>query len=154
MKSKSDHGLGTRHTRKLKRYSDNFNRSFLFFVQLYRKDIVRFCGKKVEVFRNEQADEARFVFREYDDGKYKPSLQRKMETRQPNLLNAAIVGKAGWGLWVDQWSDGIVEGSFTIREILDIFKERGVVVPESFLTEFYNVIHRKMMKRVLREDGQ
>lgn len=154
MKSKSEHGLGTRHTRKLKRFSENFNRSFFFFVQLYRKDIVRFCGKKVDVFRNDDGYEARFIFREYDDGKYATHLQRRMETRHPNLLRAAIIAKAGWGLWVNEWSDGVVEGSFTKYEILQIFEEKGVIVPEHFLNEFHNAVTRKMIKRMEREGGQ
>ena len=35
----------------------------------------------------------------------------------PNTLKGVIVGKKSWGLHLTMWTDGIVEGSFTEREI-------------------------------------
>lgn len=70
-----------------------------------------------------------------------------MITKQPNILKSVLIGKKGLGLWFDQWSDGIVDWSFTKEEILDDFEKRGVEIPESFLIEFDNLIEKKKIKR-------
>jgi hypothetical protein len=44
-------------------------------------------------------------------------------------------------LWVQEWTDGIVEWTFTKEEILSQFE--GIEIPESFLNDFENVLQRK-----------
>ena len=48
---------------------------------------------------------------------------------------------------MDQWSDGIVDWSFTLEEILNEFKIRNIEIPEPLLLDFENRIHKKKMKR-------
>lgn len=62
-----------------------------------------------------------------------------------------MIGKKSWGLWVDQWSDGIVEGSFLIEEILEEFSSRNIEIPESFLLDFKNRIQKKKEIRNQKE---
>lgn len=44
-------------------------------------------------------------------------------------------------MWVQEWTDGIVEWTFTKEEILSQFE--GIEIPESFLNDFENVLQRK-----------
>jgi len=72
-----------------------------------------------------------------------------MVTCHPNVLKAVVTGKKAWGLWLDQWTDGIVEWSFTVEEILGEFKIQGIKIPESFLKDFHNRLQKKKDKRDL-----
>lgn len=54
-----------------------------------------------------------------------------------------MIGKKSWGLHVDMWSDGIVECSFTLEEILEEFNSKNITIPESFLLDFKNRIKKK-----------
>ena len=60
-----------------------------------------------------------------------------------------MIGKKSWGLHVDMWSDGIVEWTFTLEEILEEFSSRNIEIPESFLQDFKNRIDKK--KRIRNE---
>ena len=68
-------------------------------------------------------------------------------TRHPNIVRGVIIGKKSWGLFLNEWSDGIVEGSFTKREIIKEFEDNGILIPESLLKDFENRIVQKMKKR-------
>ena len=48
-------------------------------------------------------------------------------------------------MWVQEWTDGIVEWTFTKDEILSQFED--IEIPESFLNDFENVLQRKKMIR-------
>ena len=61
-----------------------------------------------------------------------------------------IIGKKSWGLWINEWCDGIVEGSFTRHEILDEFYNKGIKIPESLLNDFNNRLTEKRIKRWVR----
>jgi hypothetical protein len=54
-----------------------------------------------------------------------------------------IVGKKSWGLHVKMWSEGISEGTFTKREILQQFTDYKIEIPEPFLNDFDNTIMKK-----------
>jgi len=54
-------------------------------------------------------------------------------------------------LWVDEWSNGIVEWSFTEEEIMDVFHSRNLEIPQSLLREFQNKIDNKKYKRNQQE---
>lgn len=58
------------------------------------------------------------------------------------------MGKKSWGLWLQQWTDGIVEGSFTEREILNEFTSKGIKIPEPLMIDWDNVIIKKINKRI------
>ena len=48
-------------------------------------------------------------------------------------------------MWVQEWTDGIVDWTFTKEEILSQFD--GIEIPESFMNDFENVLHKKKMIR-------
>lgn len=134
--------IGSRNTRKLKKYSDNFNKMFEFYFKLNRSGLVTFCGDKVNIDFDVNGSEGKFAFREYENGKFR--LINPI-TRHPNILKSVIIGKKGWGLLVKQWSEGIASGLFTKFEFFELIKEYNIDIPESFLIEFNNSVwkHRE-----------
>lgn len=83
-------------------------------------------------------------FRMFEDGQFS---KKTPISKHPNILRSVIIGKKSWGLWLDQWTDGIVEWTFTREEILGEFESRGIKIPESFVRDFDNTIERKKLKR-------
>lgn len=119
---------------------------FKFFYLVNRSGIIDFCGTTTnQIVFDLNGLDSRECFRLHEDGFYKGG--KPMITKQPNILKSVLIGKKGIGLWFDQWSDGIVDWSFTKEEILDEFDKRGVEIPESFLIEFDNLIEKKKIKR-------
>lgn len=70
-----------------------------------------------------------------------------IETRHPNIVKGVLIGKKSWGLWLNEWTDGISEGSFTRDEILGQFDDNGIVIPESLLRDFENRLYQKRVNR-------
>lgn len=134
---------GGRHDRKLTKYSDNFNKMFSFFFNSYRKGLLRFCGSRVDIIYDKNGPEAKNTFRKFDNGDYK---LKEISSRHPNVVRAVIIGKKAWGLWINEWSDGISQGLFTPNEILQQFEDEGIVIPKPLLTDFYNKIIKKFEK--------
>ena len=64
-------------------------------------------------------------------------------------MKGVIIGKKSWGLWLNEWIDGIVEGSFSENEILKQFEENNIIIPEQFLQDFHNVLVKKIKKRFI-----
>lgn len=120
---------------------------FSFYLKIYRTGLITFCGKIVNIDFNINGNSGKFSFREYDNGRFK---HKNPVTKHPNILKGVIIGKKGWGLWIDQWSDGIVDWSFTEQEILDEFNKRNIKIPESLLIEFEKLIDKKKHKRNLQ----
>jgi hypothetical protein len=85
----------------------------------------------------------------YDDGYYSKG-KNKMVSSQPRIMESVIRGKKAWGLWLDQWTDGIVDWTFTRQEILNIFEEKNIKIPESFLKDFDNRLEKKKRIRNLK----
>jgi hypothetical protein len=117
---------------------------FTFFLQGYRKGLLDFCGSSVEIEFDPSKEDGKFCFRKYDNGEYKPLIP---STKHSNILKGVIVGKKSWGLWTQQWSEGIVDWSFTKEEILSQFKSNSIKIPEPLLKDFENVINKKKIKR-------
>lgn len=117
---------------------------FSFFLKCYRTGLLTFCGSKVEVQFDPSEGDGKFCFRKYDNGEYKLQIPRTMH---PNILKGVITGKKSWGLWVQQWSEGITDWSFTKEEILGEFEKNNIKIPEPLLRDFENVIERKRRKR-------
>lgn len=132
----------SRNNRRLKSYSENFKLMFIFFLRSYRSGILTFCGTDVKTNINSSSGDAMYSFREYDNGRYKGVVS--IPTKHPNILKGIIIAKKAWGLWSKEWSQGIVEGSFTKKEILDNFNERNIIIPESLLLEFENKIDKEI----------
>lgn len=138
--------LGSRVDRNLKKYSDSFNSIFSFYLNIYRKGIVTFCGSYVEVKGNRHESEAKYVFREYDNGRYPPYKTPK--TKHPNILKAVLIGKKGWGLWVSEWAMGIADCLFTKDEILMLFSANKVDIPAPMLKELDNCIQKEKERKI------
>jgi hypothetical protein len=81
----------------------------------------------------------------FDNGLFKNT---KISSRHPNIVRSVIIGKKSWGLQLNEWADGIVEGSFTKQEILNDFKILDIQIPESLMVDFENRIYEKMKKKV------
>ena len=134
--------VGSRHQRKMRKYSSNFREIFSFFLKSYRSGILTFCGVEVNVSKG--SDNAMESFRKFDDGYYK---NKPIVSHHSNVLKGVIIGKKAWGLWVDQWSDGIVDWTFTLDEILQEFKNHKIEIPESLMLDFENRIQKKKLIR-------
>lgn len=125
----------------MRRYSDRFNTVFNFFIKSNRSGVLSFCGSAVNVIYDKNAKSAKECFKLFENGEYKNG--KPIISSQPNLATAAITGKKSWGLWLDQWTDGIADCSFTREEILNEFSSKGIVLPDSFLADFNNKIRKK-----------
>ena len=136
--------VGSRNDRKLKKYSEKFNKMFDFYLSVYRSGLITFCGVKVQVDFDVDGSDGKFGFRKYDNGRFKSKTPL---SRHPNILRGVIIGKKGWGLWVEQWSQGITEWLFTKDEILQEFIERDINIPDPLMKEWDKLIHKKKMIR-------
>jgi hypothetical protein len=77
----------------------------------------------------------------YNNGEYsKDELFEGVKTKHPNLLRHFILGKKSWGLWLNQWSEGVAEGTFTKYEILKQFKQYKIKIPDCLRIDFDNRI--------------
>lgn len=110
----------------------------------YRSGILTFCGSDVKVEFDINSDDSRFCFRRFENGEIKT---HNLKSCHPNILKGIIIGKKSWGLWVDEWTDGIVEWSFSKDEILEQFYQKNIKIPEPFLLDFDNTLLRKKNKR-------
>lgn len=117
---------------------------FNFYLKVYRTGLITFCGVGVEVDFDVNGSDGKFGFREYDNGRFK---HMNPISRHPNILRGVIIGKKGWGLWCEQWSQGIVDWTFTKEEILEEFTSRGIEIPESLMLEWDKLIEKKKIKR-------
>ena len=139
--------VGSRNDRNLKKYSEKFNKMFDFYLKVYRSGLITFCGGIVQVDFDVNGSDGKFGFREFDNGRFKNKIPT---SRHPNILKSVIIGKKGWGLWVKEWTEGIVECSFTKKEFVEEFKSRGIEIPEPLMKEWDNLIERGKYQRNLK----
>ena len=117
---------------------------FSFFLKSYRVGILDFCGTEVKTNFDIDSKDSKFCFKSFENGVYsKEEILQGIKTKHPNILKGVIIGKKSWGLWKNEWSDGISEGLFTLNEILEEFKNYNINIPESLFQDFINTIHRK-----------
>lgn len=121
---------------------------FIFFFQVNRRGLITFCGSNIEVEFDPNEVSGKECFRLYEDGYYKGG--KTIITRHPNIVKSVLIGKKGWGLWVDQWTEGIVDWTFTKEELLNEFVKVNIEIPESFLKDFENTIEKKKRIRNLK----
>lgn len=118
---------------------------FNFFFQIHRTGIITFCGSDVEkrnkIIFDPDGDEVKFCFRKFENGQYKPG--QEIRTRHPNILKVVLMGKSGWGLWRNEWTDGIVDWTFTKEEIVQTFIDKKIEIPIPLLKEFDDFVERK-----------
>ena len=117
---------------------------FNFFFKSNRKNILSFCGSNVEVEFKKDGPDCLECFRMFEDGQFK---NKTIYSKHPNIVKSVITGKKSWGLWLNQWSDGVVDWTFTEIEIYSIFTKEEIKVPESFWLDFENSVDRKKNKR-------
>lgn len=117
---------------------------FEFFLILNRSGIIDFCGSDTIVVFDVNGVSCKECFRLHEDGFYK---NKTITTKHPNILRSVMIGKKGWGLWLDEWTSGIVECSFTKEEIFETFVNNNIIIPESFIIEFDKLLLRKKIKR-------
>lgn len=131
-------GLTRKERRRINRAKqEKFIKYFRFFLQSYRKGITTFTGSNlIETKLNLKKPDAKYCFTAFNNGEY--SLDTPIETKHPNVLKAVINGKKSWGLWSDEWGNGIAEYSFTENEILSIFQDDAIEIPDSLLSDFKN----------------
>lgn len=115
-------------------------------MKCYRTGLLSFCGEDVQVEFDPNGVISKEGFRLYDDGHFK--MGKTIKSKHPNILRSVIIGKKSWGLWLNQWSEGINEWSFTLDEILEEFRIRDITIPESFLNDFKNRIKSLRQKRL------
>lgn len=133
----------TRHQKRLLRNVEitKFKLLFNFYVDSYNKGILTFCGSDVITTYNKLAFDAKMTFKLYENGMF--NNLEKIETTEPELLRQAILGKRSWGLWLNEWSAGIAESTFTKFEIIHEFNKLGIKLPTSLNIDFDNTIYRK-----------
>lgn len=117
---------------------------FNFYLSVYRTGLITFCGVGVDVDFDVNSSDGKFAFREYDNGRFK---LKTPVSRHSNILKGVIIGKKGWGLWLNTWSEGIVEYSFTKDEIIKEFNQRNIEIPEQLMRDFDNRINQLKKKR-------
>ena len=117
---------------------------FTFFLKSYRSGLLNFCGSIIEVNSDPNGEDSKVSFKLFENGLMKLD---KLSSCHPNTLKGVIVGKKSWGLMLNEYTDGIVEGSFTEKEILNEFEIRGIKIPDSLLTDWNNVIIKKIKKK-------
>jgi len=82
-------------------------------------------------------DDGKYCFRKFENGQIKI---HELKSRHPNILKSVVVGKKSWGLFLNMWSEGIVDGDFTKHEILEEFNKKGIKIPKPFIIDFENRI--------------
>jgi len=127
------------------KYSEGFIGIFSFFLKSYRVGLLNFCGSQIDVTFDKDGFDGKFTFRKFEDGFFK---NKNLSSKHPNIVKGVVVGKKSWGLWLNEWTDGIVEGSFTVDEILNEFKDKGIKIPTPFLKDFTNTIIKKTKRKI------
>lgn len=115
-----------------------------FFFLCNRRKLITFCGIGIEIEFDINGVDVKEGFRLYEDGFFKNKI---IKTKHPRMLESVIIGKKGWGLWLQEWTSGISECSFTKSEILDEFSKVGIIIPEPLLKDFNNVLDKKRLKK-------
>jgi len=122
---------------------------FLFFLKSYRSGILDFCGSNVVTKLNLNKEDSRICFVKFNNGEYPKEefLNTGIETKHPNILKGVIVGKKSWGLWLNEWSKGISEGLFRLKDIIEEFDNQEIIIPEKLLDDFKNKIWDNKYKK-------
>ena len=116
---------------------------FEFFFLSYRKGLLNFCGSDVNIHFDIESDDTKYSFKSFENGVFKNT---DIITKHPNILKSVILGKKSWGLWVEQYSQGIIDFTFTKDEILKEFDKNNIKIPEPLMKEWDKLIERKKIK--------
>lgn len=114
---------------------------FNFFLCSCRVGLLTFSGThNPSIKYNKNSPDGKLTIKKFENGEFK---NKTIVTKHPNIVNCVIKGKKSWGLHVKMWSEGICEGSFSPKEILNEFEIRNIKIPDSLYKEFYNQISFK-----------
>jgi hypothetical protein len=111
----------------------------------YRCGILTFCGSDVKVEFDLDSDDGKFGFRKFENGEIKIN---NLKSCHPNILKTVIMGKKSWGLHINMWSEGIVEGCFSKYEILKQFEDKKIKIPKSLLEDFNNRVYKLTKQKI------
>ena len=139
-------GLTRRERRLINRANkEKFLKIFRFFLKSYNADLLTFNGSvPVKIVFDKKALDAKICFTAYNNGEYSDTeLTEGIKTIHPNVLKAVIEGKKGWGLWLQQWTDGIASFDFEEIEILGMFIKRNIEIPDQLLLDFRKTWRKK-----------
>ena len=89
--------------------------------------------------------DGKISFKLFENGQMKLG---DLSSCHPNMLKGVIIGKKSWGLFLQQRTDGIVDGSFTEKEILNEFIIKNIEIPEPLMLDWNNVIIKKIRRRI------
>lgn len=91
------------------------------------------------------------MFKKYENGEYTKTqlYSTGIETKHPNLFRVLVMTKKSWGLWKNQWAEGVIEGTFLRSEIISIFEDRHIKIPEPFLNDFLNTVRKGKLKNFM-----
>lgn len=67
-------------------------------------------------------------------------------TNQPNILKGVIVGKKSWGLHLKMWSEGIGDGEFRLKDIIEDFQMKNIEIPDQLLLDLQNNIRKRIIR--------
>ena len=144
-----------RHSRKLEKFSDNFNEIFNFFLNGFRMGLFDTPGEYFRVDYDKDAESGKMAFRRYEDGKFANTSNKHfnfvIKSRQPNITYAVICAKKSMGLNMSMWIDGIAECNFTAQEIIDDFERIGLKMPVGFQTDLRNRSHAMKIDLALKQ---
>ena len=114
----------------------------------YRSGILDFCGSEVLTRFDIDEPDGKMCFMNFENGSYsKEEVFEGIKTIHPNILKGVIIGKKSWGLWKNEWSDGISECLFSLTEITQQFTDKNIIIPKSLMIDFENTIYRKKKKK-------
>lgn len=102
-----------------------------------------FCGCDVIVHSDPKGKSSKECFKDFENGVIK---LHNLVSNQPNILKGVIVGKKSWGLHVKMWSEGIGDGEFRMKDILEDFEKKNIQIPEPLLIDFENTIRKRIIK--------
>lgn len=115
---------------------------FTFFLRCYREMGLDFSGtENLPIEFDPNSPNGKLTIKKFENGEFKNKV---IKTKHPYIVFGVIKGKKSWGLHVKMWSEGICEGSFSPREILKDFEDKGVKIPDSFYDDFWNQIIKRM----------
>ncbi len=104
-----------------------------------------FCGCDVIVHSDPKGKSSKECFKDFENGK------KDTITNQPNIFKGVIIGKKSWGLHVKMWSEGIGDGEFRMKDILEDFERKNIKIPEPLLKDFENTVRKRIIKN--KENG-
>lgn len=108
-----------------------------------RTGILDFCGTEIRTRSNNTHKCVRLSVISFDNGEYsKDEVHEGIQTRHSNLLRCYIIGKKSWGLWLNQWAEGVSEWLFTKDEIFKQFEDNGITVPKCLMLDFDNRVRK------------